>query len=38
VIFFKNADNPVGIVRLSFQPQFSRFLQPLEEKPFLQVA
>jgi replicative DNA helicase len=38
LIFFKNADNPVGTVRLGFEPQFSRFLLPLKEEPLLQVA
>jgi len=31
--FFKNADNPVGTVRLVFEPQFSRFLPPPKEDP-----
>ena len=38
LIFFKNADNPVGTVRLGFEPQFSRFLVHLKEEPLLQVA
>lgn len=33
LIFFKNADNPVGTVRLGFEPQFSRFLPPPNEDP-----
>lgn len=38
LIFLKNTDNPVGTVRLGFEPQFSRFLLPLKEEPILQVA
>ena len=32
LIFLKNADNPVGTVRLCLEPQFSRFLLPLKEE------
>ena len=31
LIFFKNANNPVGTVRLGFEPQFSRFFLPLKQ-------
>lgn len=33
LIFLKNADNPVGTVRLCLEPQFSRFLLPLKQEP-----
>lgn len=32
LFLFKNADNPVGLVRLWFEPQFSRFSLPLPGK------
>jgi len=38
LIFCKNVDNPVGMVRLWFEPQFSRFSMPQPTKPELRVA
>ncbi|MCP9807872.1 DnaB-like helicase C-terminal domain-containing protein [Cyanobium sp. HWJ4-Hawea] len=38
LIFLKNTDNPVGTVRLDFEPQFSRFLLTRKEEPILQSA
>jgi replicative DNA helicase len=38
LILCKNADNPVGMVRLWFEPQFSRFSMPPITLPELRVA
>ena len=38
LIFCKNSDNPVGTVRLAFEPQFSRFSLPQQKEALLQEA
>lgn len=38
LILFKNADNPVGLVRLWFEPQFSRVSIPLGVKPEMSMV